>query len=279
MTNPHNTFGKGRQTRSVNGGNDAYYTNPNVANECLALLHPLLRRWRLTTSLFLEPAAGAGAWLSALPKRSLAVGYDITPQHPKVKQANFFDLTVPANCIVIGNPPFGFAACDAVRFFNHAATGAAVIAFILPRSFKKASVQARLSKQYHLELDHDLPAYSFLVDGTPHDVPCCFQVWRRLAKPRLVQLPSIENPWLEFTSPSRADFAVRRVGGRAGQVLDGVDHSISSTYFIKAKINPLHLQRLIRNIDFSVINHTAGVRSLSKRELVSAINNAMQEAA
>lgn len=279
MTNPHNTFGKGHSTRAINGGLDAYYTAPEVAAQCIEALMPLLKRWRLSKALFLEPAAGAGAWIDALPAGSLSVAYDIAPQDPRVQQADFFSLPVPANSVVIGNPPFGFAAKDAIRFFNHAATGAAVIAFIVPRTFKKASVQARLHANYHLEMCGDLPAYSFRVNDIPHDVPCCFQVWKRKAKKRKVSLVSIDNPWLEFTTPSRADFAVRRVGGRAGQVLEGLDHSLSSTYFIKAKIDPRELQLLIRRIDFASIHHTAGVRSLSKRELISAISDAMTEAA
>ena len=279
MTNPHNTFGKGHSTRAINGGLDAYFTAPDVATACIETLAPLLKRWKLGNALFIEPAAGSGVWLDALPANALAAAYDIAPQDPRVQQADFLTLTVPANSIVIGNPPFGFAAKDAIRFFNHAATGAAVIAFIVPRTFKKASVQARLHTNYHLEVCEDLPAYSFRVNGVPHDVPCCFQIWKRKAKKRSISLVSMDNPWLEFTTPGRADFAVRRVGGRAGQVLEGLDHSLSSTYFIRAKINPRELQLLIRRIDFAAINHTAGVRSLSKRELISAINDAMAEAA
>lgn len=278
MTNPHNTFGKGLQTRAVNGGCDEYFTTPAVASGCIDALMPLLRRWKLSNVLFFEPSAGNGVWLDALPKQALAVAYDINPQDPRVQSADFFTLKVPANSVIIGNPPFGFAAKEAIRFFNHAATGAAVIAFVVPRTFKKGSVQAKLHANYHLELDLDLPSYSFTVSGVPHDVPCCFQVWKRKAKTRSLLLPAIENPYLEFTSPRRADFAVRRVGGRAGQILPGLDHSESSTYFIRAKGDVRQLKAVINSIDFAEINHTAGVRSLSKRELVIAVRNAMEAA-
>ncbi len=276
MDNPHNTFRKGLDTRAVNGGCDEYFTAPSVAEDCLSKLLPLLRRWRISNPLFLEPSAGSGAWLDALSPKASYAAYDIKPQDSRIKKADFFDLPVSANCIVIGNPPFGFAAKDAIRFFNHAATNAAVIAFIVPCTFKKASIQAKLHLNYHLEHQSDLPSYSFTVNGVPHDVPCCFQVWRRKAKQRVQCLQPIKNQYFDFTGPGRADFAVRRVGGRAGKLLPGLNHSESSTYFIKAKGCPLKLKAVIASINFDVVNHTAGVRSLSKRELVAAVCAAME---
>jgi len=178
---------------------------------------------------------------------------------------------VPDNAVVIGNPPFGFAAKEAISFFNHAARSARVIAFIVPKTFKKQSVQRKLNAQFHLEFELDLDDNSFTVDGIDRSVPSCFQIWRRKKRSRVITELTIDNPWFEFTTPARADFSVRRVGGQAGRVLEGTDYSLSSTYFIKSKINERELRRAFYAIDLAVVDHTAGVRSISKRELVALV--------
>jgi len=277
--NPHNTFGKGHKTRAVNGGGDAYFTRADVVQTCMTQLKAQLKRFRIaaTKRLYLEPSAGAGAWLDALPKGVAYQAYDIKPSADGIEQANFYDVTVPDGCIVIGNPPFGFMAKEAVGFFNHAATGADVIAFIVPRTFKKQSIQNKLDTAFHLKFEQDLPAYAFEVDGVPHDVPCVFQIWRRQVKPRAIVKISIDNPWFEFTIPAAADFSVRRVGGQAGRVLNGTDHSKSSTYFIRCKQQPALVRKALERIDRSVVDDTAGVRSISKQELVAAFFSSLQK--
>ena len=270
--NPHNTFGKGHAARAVNGGNDAYFTKASVATHCMQQLKTLLRKWRISKPLFLEPAAGAGAWLDALPKNAQFVAYDIAPADPRVEQGDFYKMTLPTGAVVIGNPPFGFAAKEAVGFFNHAAQlQSKVIAFIVPRTFKKQSIQNKLDRNYHLEFELDLEDNSFLVNGISHNVPCCFQIWRRKKTTRTIVEYTIDNPWFEFTTPARASFAVRRVGGQAGRVLNGTDHSVSSTYFIRPKIDERELLKAFYAIDLAIVDQTAGVRSISKRELVSLI--------
>ena len=276
-SNPHNTFGKGLSTRAVNGGNDAYFTKPEIAELCLTHLRRCLRKWRISLPLYLEPAAGNGVWLDQLPAKSRSLAFDINPQHPYVHQGNFYHQDVPRNCVVIGNPPFGFAAREAIGFFNHAAGGARVIAFIVPRTFKKQSVQNKLDRQFHLEFELDLPEASFTVDGDDRSVPCCFQIWRRKRQSRKAVELTIANPWFEFTTPERADFSVRRVGGQAGKVLEGTDYSLSSTYFIRSKINERTLRKAFYAIDLAVVDHTAGVRSISKRELVSLVSDQLSQ--
>ena len=87
---------------------------------------------------------------------------------------------------------------------------------------------------------------------------------------------AIDNPWFEFTTPDRADFSVRRVGGQAGKVLEGTDYSLSSTYFIRAKIDERELRKAFYAIDLAVVDHTAGVRSISKRELVALVSEQLK---
>ena len=273
--NPHNTLGKGFSERGANGGNDGTFTTPEVAMECMDEFLAHIKRRRLSRRLFIEPSAGAGVWLDALPDRFRRVAYDLNPQDTRIEQKNFYDLEVPAGAVVFGNPPFGFAAAEAVRFFNHAATGATMIAFIVPRSFKKQSVQSRLSDDFHLQHCHDLPAYSFEVNGVSHDVPCCFQIWYRTGKKREIKKTEIKNPWFEFVQPRQADLCVRRVGGQAGRLLQGTQHSPSSTYFLAAKVPHKVLRAALSSIDLTIVDQTAGVRSISKRELVALVAEVM----
>ena len=77
-------------------------------------------------------------------------------------------------------------------------------------------------------------------------------------------------------TPARADFSVRRVGGQAGRVLEGTDYSLSSTYFIRSLINERELRRAFYAIDLAVVDHTAGVRSISKRELVALVSEQLK---
>ena len=51
---------------------------------------------------------------------------------------------------VIGNPPFGRQSSLVKRFIRHSAKFANSISFILPKSFRKLSVQRTLPLDYHL---------------------------------------------------------------------------------------------------------------------------------
>jgi len=281
----HNTIGKGKKQRAVNGGNDDYYTKDHVAESCVASLFAMIsdKRRRITSRKFIEPSAGNGAFVRALASQGATTPsilcYDIQPRNDVIVKADWFDVTIPEGSIVVGNPPFGFAASLAVQFFNHAANqNAKVIAFIVPRSFQKQSVQKRLHRNYHLQQEKILHPESFVMpDGTGKAVPCVWQIWIRKAQPRKA-IRKIENVWFDFVDQRHADFAVRRVGGRAGQVLQGRNHTASSTYFIRAydRSRIKELRDAIGALDFSgYIDQTVGVRSLSKQELLAALSTYM----
>lgn len=250
---------------------------------------------RLDNALVVEPSAGDGAILEFLPrKRTIAL--DLEPAAKGIKQANFFDfemyrlVTEPPfpkepktkrdrYVIVAGNPPFGQNASLAVKFFNHASTFADEIRFIVPRSFRKDSVQRRLCDFFHLRHDEDLPKNSFLKDGQPYDVPCCFQIWVRAAKHRRKRPAPVAVPGVQFVKdPSQANLAIRRVGGRAGQVVPlcndkGAYASASSTYYLNIQFARVHQK--LKSFEGSLCpvsrNNTAGVRSVSKPELLDAL--------
>jgi hypothetical protein len=201
------------------------------------------------------------------------LGYDIHPKHAAVQQADWFTIKVPPGCVVIGNPPFGFAASLAIRFFNHAASEAKAIAFIVPRSFQKGSVHRKLDPAFWLVHEEVLPPDSFRLNGNEHDVPCVFQIWEKRSQVRDISRPSSDNPYVIFTDRKHAQGAIRRVGGRAGEVLNGVNHSESSTlWFVSQRPDYMVALAAIQPALRQIREQTAGVRSVSKTEIAACLN-------
>ena len=123
--------------------------------------------------------------------------------------------------LVIGNPPFGQQNSIAVKFINHAAIFADRVAFILPISFKKESVQNRISLNMHLTYEEDLPKNSFTFNGDNYDVKCVFQIWDRKEEKRIKKAKTNLNTNNMFDFVRKADSpdaVIHRVGGRAGTV-------------------------------------------------------------
>ena len=128
---------------------DKFYTKDVVARQCIRFFESSTGiDFATSESDIIEPSAGAGAFLDHLPTTALA--YDLAPEDPRVQCQDFLDLNRDTPAIVIGNPPFGKASRLAVKFFNHAARFASHIAFIVPRTFEKASIQNRLDRSFRL---------------------------------------------------------------------------------------------------------------------------------
>lgn len=253
---------------------DKFYTSPAAVKACLDSLRRFLGpEGLLQHDLWIEPSAGAGAFLCQLPPNRL--GIDLAPEHPEVQRGDFLawqpDRPVKSP-IVIGNPPFGKNARLAVRFFNHAASFASRIAFIVPRTFEKESLQARLDRAFHLETHVALPEKSFLFEGRTYQVPAVWQVWTRRDTPRVINRGSLTCKDFEFCEPDEADFAIQRIGANAGRIkLDPQTRSPSSHVFVRATASRAEaLLAAFHRIDFDEVrNSTAGNPSISKREIVA----------
>jgi hypothetical protein len=247
---------------------DKFYTKPEVAALCINTLANITE-----IDLWLEPSAGAGAFLSRLPLPRL--GIDLEPDSDDIIQQDFFTYK-PSDKVkvaVIGNPPFGKNSSLAIKFFNHAAEWATIIAFIVPKTFKKTSVQNKLNLNWILQQELALPKNSFdLISDdnviSTYDVPCVWQVWVKGSRKKQI-LTTTHTDWV-WCDKANADYAIRRVGGLAGKCFtDFNTYAESSHYFIKcapevySKISSLYscFQEAAKN--------TAGNPSLSKTELVS----------
>ena len=160
----------------------------------------------------------------------------------------------------------------AVKFFNKAAEFSDAIAFILPKTFKKDSIQNRLDANFHLIYEEIVPENSFLFDGEIYDVWCCAQIW--LKKPQKREKTKIFNfkmvsSWFEIVDKHDADFCIQRVGARAGLIRTQniTEYSDQSHFFIKQK-TPMVLE-LFQKINFNLVKYnTVGNPSISPNELV-----------
>lgn len=247
---------------------DKFYTKTELAQELVNTLPQ-------TFDLWLEPSAGAGAFLKALPQPR--VGLDLEPDDSEIVQTDFFDWTPPTetSIAVVGNPPFGYQSRLAIEFFNQSASFASLIAFIVPRTFRKTSIQNRLSLDWTLDHERILPENSFIClndDGTMYDysVPCVWQVWTP-GKRQRISLKTTHRDW-QWCDATQAQYAMRRVGGLAGRVYcsDWEHYSTQSHYYFNA--TPEVAQRLtdLYASFQSISKDTAGNPSIGKGEVVLA---------
>jgi len=187
---------------------DQFFTRPELASECIQLLTCLLNSGDLTDfDTLLEPACGEGAFIYALSRlghvtttnvnksdplsceatKINVIAMDIDAKDEEMRQ-DFLQFTYKRQgpCLTIGTPPFGKNGVMAVKFFNKAAEFSKVIAFIVPRSFYKKTIQDKLDSNFFLVQEYALPKGSFIKSSIYSSSPasfsvhCVFQVWTRL---------------------------------------------------------------------------------------------------
>ena len=114
----------------------------------------------------IEPSVGNGAFYH-LFDHTKRIAIDIDPKIDGAIKMDFlkWNCLLKGNIITIGNPPFGKNSNLAVDFFNHSATFSNVIAFILPKTFRKNSFVKKLDKNFHLIYDEDVPKNSFIFNN------------------------------------------------------------------------------------------------------------------
>jgi hypothetical protein len=274
-----------------NEGLDKFYTNIDYAKKCIddCMKHVNEEQNGNKFDLVIEPSAGCGNFFNQIEHNN-KIGIDIQPDIGcnELIKMDFFKY-IPDNInqkiLVIGNPPFGRSCSIAIKFFNHAAQWADTIAFIIPRTFRKTSVQNKLNTSFHLMYDNDTPIIPCVF--TPKMmVKCCFQIWKKQSfQRRIIILPTSHKDW-EFlpwgpldekgqpTPPQNADFALRAYGGKIGQItsieLDKLRPK--SWHWIKSNIDIKILISRFDKIDYSNSNNTARQNSMGRAEFVELYN-------
>lgn len=261
---------------------DKFYTNTQVVKSIIDMIDTSLY------DVIIEPSAGSGAFYIPLrDKGKHVLAYDIKPDHPDIKQLDFLnnniDISKYNRALVIGNPPFGKQASLASKFFNKCASYDIVdtIAMVLPKSFKKISIQKRLDRHFDIVIQKDLPSFSFLFDNNPYDVPCIVQIWNRLPKPLLRQIPTsdILCDKLKFTKTPLYEpniITIRRVGVYAGRTFLFQPNTFSpqSHYYLQVHTS-INIKTFIDKLNQVKweYNDTTGPRSISKHQLIPLLNS------
>lgn len=219
---------------------DEWYTPASVALRCV---QELIARLTVSLSEFdsiLEPSAGEGAFVRALetaagqPLENLS-WIDINSQYVKTRQDYLtFEPASVAKRLVVGNPPFGKRGRLAMRFFNHAAKHAHVIAFILPLCCASPRQQNLLDLHFHCLYSARLGNVSFEGRLRHKVFQCVWQIWCRqdmvqalfglstghVLRPVAKEL--VETCDFKFVSDRQsksAQVAIRKTGKHAGSVL------------------------------------------------------------
>ena len=265
---------------------DKFYTKQEVVTKCLEEFKKV--KINDAVDLVIEPSAGNGSFTSQLVKYN-SISYDIAPEGEGIVEQDFLKLNLTEGFQIpihfIGNPPFGRQSSIAKKFIKHICKcdKTKSFGFILPKSFKKESIQRCIPLDFHLVSQIDIEKDGFLVNGKDHDVPCIFQVWERRENNRYVS-PKLEPNGYSFVKTKmEATFALRRVGVYAGKMIDmlqdGIDFnklSDQSHYYILVKGMTYKERDEFREKYYDRIkwNHdnTVGPKSIGKQEFIKELN-------
>ena len=257
-------------------GKEQYYTPPQVAQDILKVVVDLVEDFE--QKVFLEPAGGTGTFIN----EALASGftevlsYDIEPHHPLVSKGNFLEKKIPHyNCVTVSNPPFGRNNALSIPFFNKAAEYSDLIVFIVPRSWRKWTVQNKLDRRFTLVREDDLNIDYVDASGEPLSknkyLRTCVQYWKKSDVLRdLVYVKDMGI--IERCKYQEADASLTLFGYGCGTVKTEFPKKPNTTQmFLKLK-HPRALEAL-KAVDFSrFFLNTAYTEALSIQEINFLLN-------
>ncbi|MEY3406394.1 MAG: hypothetical protein RLZZ556_466 [Actinomycetota bacterium] len=258
-------------------GKEQFYTPADLAksltNKLTTLIGPLEGK------TVLEPAGGTGSFVQAAKQAGALkiISFDIEPKADGVLRADFLDADLNGleNAITISNPPFGRNNSLSIPFFNKAAKHSEVIAFIVPRSWRKWSVLNRLNLDFHLIHDEDL-AIDY-VDEKGEQVwqkarlNTCFQIWQKQDSPREI-IKIADFGLVSKVAPEKADVAITVFGYGCGKVRTKFEPVLNSTVMF-LKVHDDRVLPALTKVDFSrFYRNTAYTEALSLQEIRYLLN-------
>jgi len=272
---------------------DTFYTKPEVANLCIKSVKHYIHFNK--NDLIIEPSIGIGSFCNVTDLTHHYKFYDIDSIDCYIDkpfsyiQKDYLDINFDKfkkyNKIhVIGNPPFGRQSSLVKKFIKFSCQFCDTLSFILPKSFKKESMQKVFPLNFHLIHQFDLPKNSFMLSDSMenYNVPCVFQTWKKKHYER--EQPVILTP-KNFKFIKKCEIkenkkdkiiSIRRVGFYAGNVDDNIkiikNKSEQSHYFIQFDKEIDDIIDKIRNLHFENKDNVVGSRSISKQELIEKIN-------
>ena len=183
--------------------------------------------------------------------------------------------------LVLGNPPFGKNCSMAIKFFNKAAEFSDCIAFIVPRTFKRVSIQNQLNFNFTLFYNEDLPLKPCCF--TPSmDAKCCFQIWikRDITRKKIIYDKSHKDFTFsklgpndergQPTPPKNIDFVMKAYGSNCGEIKESGLENLrpKSWHWIKANIDKDELKKRFESLDYSISKDTVRQDSIGQQEVI-----------
>lgn len=139
---------------------------------------------------------------------------------------------------VVGNPPYGSASGLAIKFLNLALKLSDDVRFVLPRTFRKDTVQARIDTDFSCVYDETLPDDTF--KPVTSNTKTCIQYWAP-GKRQLKTKQTTHADWtfLKSDELNKTDLMIRRCGTNAGAMFIATDlHKykcgFGQNFFVKA---------------------------------------------
>lgn len=259
---------------------DQFYTNKDIAEKYYEILKTKVNMDNY--DVLFEPSAGTGSFYDLMDPMK-RIGIDISPKHKEIIQRDFFDFTPDKTkkYICIGNPPFGRVCSTAIKFFNKCTSFADCIAFIIPRTFKRVSIQNRLNLYFHLVYSEDIPLAPCCF--TPKMAEkCCFQIW--IKNPVLRKQVVYDKKHKDFnfvrmgpkdkkgqpTPPKDADFAMKAYGSNCGEIKEIGLMSLrpKSWHWITSNIDKRLLIERFNSLDYSISEDTVRQNSIGQQEVI-----------
>lgn len=258
---------------------DKFYTKKYVVDICIQIIRDNVEFG--IDDAIIEPSSGNGSFIDGIKSLSKNyIFYDLEPEHNEIIQQDYLLYNSDEikskyeNIHIIGNPPFGRQSSLAIKFIKKSCEFADSVSFILPKSFKKDSLKNKIPTKFHLIFEYDLPSHSFLVNEIEYDVPCVFQIWKKMTYNRTVVEKLEPLHFIFVTKTDDPDISFRRVGVNAGVIDKNVEEkSIQSHYFIKFTNDKTIDENilLLSHMTFD-FNNTVGPKSISRQELIYKFN-------
>lgn len=272
---------------------DQYFTLPSVAKACWKRVKKHVGNVEKYQCV-LEPSAGEGAFYNLFPS-SLRLGLDIDASEtsPFIRvdflQWNPGSLCTknPEEVLVVGNPPFGLKAKQAIQFLNYSLKFSNCVCFILPNTFTRPFAQDKIDSSAHLVHSESIQHNPFLFEGKPHNLTCVFQIWTRDtgAPKREKYIPILSHPDFSFLKPKELSlsgdqnlcqengpFVILRVGDNAGKIISSgtLAPFLNGNYYIIKPVyeNVFEIMKSINLEEFPGKMKTRGLNSLTIDQLV-----------
>ena len=150
------------------------------------------------------------------------------------------------------------------------------VSFILPISFKKASLQKSFPPNYHLVYQTVIAPNSFTHFGVPKNIKTVFQIWIKKNRARRVAVKITPASWYSFDKKDNSDISIRRVGSKIGFVkLCEESDNTNTHWFIKINTADNDISKLLGKLNSLRFNkeNNVGPLSISKQDIIKKYNS------